>query len=34
LVASGGISGIKDVYKMKDIGCSGTIIGKPFMKEK
>ncbi|NIF05898.1 1-(5-phosphoribosyl)-5-[(5-phosphoribosylamino)methylideneamino]imidazole-4-carboxamide isomerase [Chryseobacterium sp. Tr-659] len=28
LVASGGISGIKDVYKMKDIGCAGTIIGK------
>ncbi|AZA76481.1 1-(5-phosphoribosyl)-5-[(5-phosphoribosylamino)methylideneamino]imidazole-4-carboxamide isomerase [Chryseobacterium sp. G0186] len=28
LVASGGISGIKDVHKMKDIGCSGTIIGK------
>lgn len=28
LVASGGISGIEDVYKMKEIGCSGTIIGK------
>ncbi len=28
LTASGGISGIKDVYKMKDIGCSGAIIGK------
>lgn len=28
LVASGGISGIEDVYKMKKIGCSGTIIGK------
>jgi phosphoribosylformimino-5-aminoimidazole carboxamide ribotide isomerase len=28
LVASGGISGIEDVYKMKDIGCDGTIIGK------
>lgn len=28
LVASGGISGINDVYKMKDIGCAGTIIGK------
>jgi phosphoribosylformimino-5-aminoimidazole carboxamide ribotide isomerase len=28
LVASGGISGIEDVYKMKNIGCDGTIIGK------
>ncbi|MET3036520.1 1-(5-phosphoribosyl)-5-[(5-phosphoribosylamino)methylideneamino]imidazole-4-carboxamide isomerase [Chryseobacterium sp. NRRL B-14859] len=28
LTASGGISNIKDVYKMKDLGCSGTIIGK------
>lgn len=28
LVASGGISGIEDVYEMKEIGCSGTIIGK------
>lgn len=28
LVASGGISNIEDVYKMKEIGCSGTIIGK------
>ena len=28
LVASGGISCIEDVSKMKEIGCSGTIIGK------
>lgn len=28
LVASGGISCIEDIYKMKEIGCSGTIIGK------
>lgn len=28
LVASGGISGIKDVSRMKEIGCTGTIIGK------
>jgi phosphoribosylformimino-5-aminoimidazole carboxamide ribotide isomerase len=28
LVASGGISGIEDVYEMKKIGCFGTIIGK------
>jgi phosphoribosylformimino-5-aminoimidazole carboxamide ribotide isomerase len=28
LVASGGISNIEDVYKMQEIGCSGTIIGK------
>lgn len=28
LVASGGISNIEDVQKMKEIGCGGTIIGK------
>jgi len=28
LIASGGISGIEDVYTMKEIGCTGTIIGK------
>lgn len=28
LIASGGISCIEDVFKMKEIGCSGTIIGK------
>lgn len=28
LTASGGISCMEDLYKMKDIGCSGTIIGK------
>ncbi|WP_099769151.1 1-(5-phosphoribosyl)-5-[(5-phosphoribosylamino)methylideneamino]imidazole-4-carboxamide isomerase [Chryseobacterium sp. 52] len=34
LVASGGISGIKDVYEMRDIGCSGTIIGKAIYEGK
>lgn len=34
LVASGGISGIADVYKMKDIGCAGTIIGKAIYEGK
>jgi len=34
LVASGGISSIKDVYKMKEIGCSGTIIGKAIYEGK
>ncbi|WP_110366102.1 1-(5-phosphoribosyl)-5-[(5-phosphoribosylamino)methylideneamino]imidazole-4-carboxamide isomerase [Chryseobacterium sp. CBTAP 102] len=34
LVASGGISGITDVYKMKDIGCTGTIIGKAIYEGK
>lgn len=28
LIASGGISNIDDVQKMKEIGCAGTIIGK------
>ena len=34
LVASGGISDIADVYKMKDIGCAGTIIGKAIYEGK
>ncbi|GAA5088132.1 1-(5-phosphoribosyl)-5-[(5-phosphoribosylamino) me thylideneamino]imidazole-4-carboxamide isomerase [Chryseobacterium ginsengisoli] len=34
LVASGGISGIEDVYKMKEIGCSGTIIGKAIYEDR
>jgi phosphoribosylformimino-5-aminoimidazole carboxamide ribotide isomerase len=28
LIASGGVSAIKDVYDLKAIGCYGTIIGK------
>ena len=34
LVASGGISGIEDVYTMKEIGCAGTIIGKAIYEGK
>ncbi|MDQ0594251.1 phosphoribosylformimino-5-aminoimidazole carboxamide ribotide isomerase [Chryseobacterium ginsenosidimutans] len=34
LVASGGISDIEDVDKMKEIGCSGTIIGKAIYEGK
>ncbi|WP_419870957.1 1-(5-phosphoribosyl)-5-[(5-phosphoribosylamino)methylideneamino]imidazole-4-carboxamide isomerase [Chryseobacterium sp. CT-SW4] len=34
LIASGGISGIEDVYAMKEIGCSGTIIGKAIYEGK
>ncbi|MCJ7936045.1 MAG: 1-(5-phosphoribosyl)-5-[(5-phosphoribosylamino)methylideneamino]imidazole-4-carboxamide isomerase [Chryseobacterium sp.] len=34
LTASGGISDIRDLYKMKDIGCSGTIIGKALYEGK
>lgn len=34
LVASGGISCIEDVFKMKEIGCSGTIIGKAIYENK
>jgi phosphoribosylformimino-5-aminoimidazole carboxamide ribotide isomerase len=33
-VASGGISCIEDVYEMKEIGCSGTIIGKAIYEGK
>ncbi len=34
LMASGGISCIEDVYQMKEIGCSGTIIGKAIYEGK
>ncbi|QIY89980.1 1-(5-phosphoribosyl)-5-[(5-phosphoribosylamino)methylideneamino]imidazole-4-carboxamide isomerase [Chryseobacterium gallinarum] len=34
LIASGGIANITDVYKMKDIGCAGTIIGKAIYEGK
>lgn len=34
LVASGGISCMEDVYRMKEIGCSGTIIGKAIYEGK
>ncbi|KFF10646.1 1-(5-phosphoribosyl)-5-[(5-phosphoribosylamino)methylideneamino] imidazole-4-carboxamide isomerase [Chryseobacterium soli] len=34
LIASGGISGIEDVYTMKETGCSGTIIGKAIYEGK
>jgi len=34
LTASGGISCIEDVYSMKEIGCSGTIIGKAIYEER
>jgi len=34
LIASGGISGIEDVEKMKEIGCTGTIIGKAIYEGK
>ncbi|KFF02187.1 1-(5-phosphoribosyl)-5-[(5-phosphoribosylamino)methylideneamino]imidazole-4-carboxamide isomerase [Chryseobacterium luteum] len=34
LTASGGISCIEDVYNMKEIGCSGSIIGKAIYEGK
>lgn len=34
LTASGGISKMEDVYRMKEIGCSGTIIGKAIYEGK
>ncbi|KMQ61673.1 1-(5-phosphoribosyl)-5-[(5-phosphoribosylamino)methylideneamino] imidazole-4-carboxamide isomerase [Chryseobacterium angstadtii] len=34
LTASGGITSIEDVYRMKEIGCSGTIIGKAIYEGK
>ncbi|MEN4760570.1 1-(5-phosphoribosyl)-5-[(5-phosphoribosylamino)methylideneamino]imidazole-4-carboxamide isomerase [Chryseobacterium sp. C39-AII1] len=34
LVASGGISGMGDVFQMKEMGCDGTIIGKAIYEGK
>ena len=34
LIASGGVSNINDLYRLKEIGCSGVIIEKPYMKEE
>lgn len=34
LVASGGISQVKDLEKLTQIGCSGAIIGKAFFEDK
>ena len=28
LIASGGVSNINDLYRLKEIGCTGVIIGK------
>ena len=33
-IASGGVSNINDLYRPKEIGCSGVIIEKPYMKEE
>ena len=34
LIASGGISSIKDLEDLKDLGCSGAIIGKALYEGK
>jgi phosphoribosylformimino-5-aminoimidazole carboxamide ribotide isomerase len=34
LIASGGVTVIADVIKLKEIGCSGVIIGKAFYEGK
>lgn len=34
LIASGGISSLQDVLKMKEIGCEGTIIGKAIYENR
>lgn len=33
-IASGGVSNIDDVYRLKDIGCKGVIIGKAIYENK
>lgn len=34
LIASGGVSNLEDVIKLKEIGCEGAIIGKAFYEGK
>jgi len=34
LTASGGVSNIEDVYRLKEIGCAGVIIGKAIYENK
>ena len=34
LIASGGVSTIKDLETLKEIGCEGAIIGKAIYEEK
>lgn len=34
LIASGGVSSIKDIYNLKKIGCEGVIIGKAIYENK
>ena len=34
LIASGGISGIKDLVALKEVGCSGAIVGKAIYEGK
>lgn len=34
LIASGGVSSIQDLYKLKEIGCEGVIIGKALYEGK
>lgn len=34
LIASGGVSGIEDLEKLKDLGCEAAIVGKAFYEAK
>jgi len=34
LIASGGVSGIKDLHQLKEMGCSGVIVGKAIYEGK
>lgn len=34
LIASGGVASVDDLYKLKEIGCTGAIIGKAFYEGK
>ncbi|MCH5718797.1 HisA/HisF-related TIM barrel protein [Niabella hibiscisoli] len=34
LIASGGVSSIKDLATLKDVGCSGAIVGKAIYENR
>lgn len=34
LIASGGVTSLKDLYELKSIGCSGAIVGKAIYEER
>jgi phosphoribosylformimino-5-aminoimidazole carboxamide ribotide isomerase len=34
LIASGGVSSVDDLFRLRETGCSGVIVGKAFYEKK